>query len=224
MGVDPKILIGGLVALAALLFWYNSRSDDATSAPTIARPAETAQTAPPLVGTTGSRTAAARRGNVNLAGDRSRLRVRPVDATRSDTDPTLRLDLLSRLSNVKFEPAHRSVFEIGAVAPPQADLLAAMKNKPILPPKPVIGQYPILSTQQPVNIPLKYYGFVKPMEPGQANRGFFLDGDDVLMASEGQVLKRQYLVVELAPNSARLEDTQRKQGQTLPVMPAAVQQ
>jgi hypothetical protein len=124
---------------------------------------------------------------------------------------------------VKFEPARRSVFEIGAVAPPQAELLAAMKNKPILPPKPVIPQYPQFSTP-PVNIPLKYYGFVKPMEPGQANRGFFLDGDDVLMASEGQVLKQRYLVVELGPNAARLEDTYMKKGQSLPVMPAAVQQ
>ena len=80
-------------------------------------------------------------------------------------------------------------------------------------------------------IPLKYYGFEKPAQsvvnPNVAstvgnNRGFFLDGDNVLVASEGEVLKQRYLVVELTPNSARLEDTQMKQGQTLPVVVAAM--
>ena len=46
----------------------------------------------------------------------------------------------------------------------------------------------------------------------------------MLMASEGQMLKQRYLVVELGPNTAKMEDIQMKQGQTLPVMPAALQQ
>ncbi|MBV8706544.1 MAG: hypothetical protein JO028_05105 [Acidobacteriaceae bacterium] len=225
MGIDPKILIVGLAALAVLLFWYNSRSDEETSTPVVTRPAETAQTAGSPVATTGSRRTVARRSNDNLTSDRSRLRVVPIDATRGDIDPTLRLDLLSRLSTVKYEPARRSVFEIGA-APTPAELLAAVKNKPVINPKPPSQTvYPPVTTQPPpVNIPLKYYGFAKPMEPGQVNRGFFLDGDNVLMASEGQVLKQKYLVVELAPNTARVEDTQMKQGQTLPVVTPATTQ
>ncbi|MBV9223095.1 MAG: hypothetical protein JOZ45_09490 [Acidobacteriaceae bacterium] len=227
MAVDPKILIGSLVALAALLFWYNSRSDEGTSTgtPATTRPAEATQTAGSPAATTGSRTTVARRSNDNLTSDRSRLRVRPIDATRGDIDPTLRLDLLSRLSTVKYEPARRSVFEIGA-APTPAELLAAVKNKPIINPKPPTPtpQYPTITAPPPVNIPLKYYGFAKPMEPGQVNRGFFLDGDNVLMASEGQVLKQKYLVVELAPNTARVEDTAVKQGQTLPVVTPATTQ
>ena len=91
-------------------------------------------------------------------------------------------------------------------------------------------------------IPLKYYGYVRPAEtvanakqpngvnnrpktPANvvsANRGFFLDGDNVLVASEGDLLKQRYLVVALTPNSARLEDTQLRQGETLPVIAAAM--
>ncbi len=224
VGLDPKILIGGLVALAALLFWYNSRSDETASAPaTAARPAVTTQTA--SAPSTGSRTTGVRRGSGNGVNDRGKLRLRPIDPTRGDVDPTLRLDLLNRLSAVKLEGAHRSLFEIGAL-PPAALLASAIKNRPILPPKPLPPtQYPPLSTAPPpVNIPLKYYGFVKPMEPGQVNRGFFLDGDNVLVASEGQVLNHRYLVVELAPNTAKMEDTQVKQGQSLSLVPAALQQ
>ena len=72
-----------------------------------------------------------------------------------------------------------------------------------------------------VNIPLKYYGYVRRGERAAGNRGFFLDGDNVLVASEGDVLKSHYLVVELTPTSARMEDTQMRQGQTLPVVQAA---
>jgi hypothetical protein len=228
LGIDPKILVSGLVALAAILFWYNSRSDEGASAPasTGTRPAEVTPAVQTPAPAAKSRTPVVRRGN-NLSNDRGRLRLLPtIDATRGDIDPTLRLDLLSRLGAVKFEPARRSVFELGAAAGPEASSLASLKDRPIIPPKPLSPpQYPPLSTAPPpANIPLKYYGFVKPMEPGQTNRGFFMDGDNVLVANEGQVLKQRYLVVELSPTTAKMEDIQVKQGQTLPLVPAALQQ
>jgi len=45
------------------------------------------------------------------------LRIRPVDATRGDIDPTLRLDLLERLQKVPQAKVTRSLFELQAVAP-----------------------------------------------------------------------------------------------------------
>jgi hypothetical protein len=71
------------------------------------------------------------------------------------------------------------------------------------------------------NIPLKYYGFVKAGPNTQSNAGLFLDGDNIVVGTEGELLMRRYLVVTLGPTSARLEDTQIKKGQTLPVIPAA---
>jgi hypothetical protein len=73
----------------------------------------------------------------------------------------------------------------------------------------------------PVNIPLKYYGFVKPASRVDANRGFFMAGDNVLVGIEGDMLMSRYLVVSLTPTSARIEDTQMKQGQDLLVAPEA---
>ncbi len=63
------------------------------------------------------------------------------------------------------------------------------------------------------------------MRPGQrtdGNRGYFMDGDNILMATEGDVLKSRFLVVALSPNTARVEDIQLKQGQDLPLIPEAV--
>ncbi len=71
---------------------------------------------------------------------------------------------------------------------------------------------------------MKYYGFAKPVDKAENNRGFFLDGDNILIASEGEVVKSRYLVVELTPTSARLEDTQVKKGKALPLEPEAKDQ
>ncbi len=214
VGIDPKILIGALIAFAALLFWYNSRGDEETSAPTVARPASA--TAP----ITRPHTPVRRTVNTN---DRGTLRLRPIDPTRGDVDPTLRLDLLARLQKLQPAAGGRNLFELGPppLTPAQKAAIAnAPKIVPKMPPQPVARTTPIVPT---VDIPLKYYGFAKPTDKGQANSGFFLDGDNVIVASEGQLVKQQYLVVELTPTSARLEDVHLKAKQTLPVVPEFMQ-
>jgi hypothetical protein len=227
VGIDPKILVGGLIVVAGFLFWYNSRSDDVPSSP--ARSSVSARTdAPPGVvpapaaPAPKARGSNARRSTSQLANDRGTLRLRPVDATRGDIDPTLHLDLLSRLRAVEQSPSTRSLFEIQAT--PLASTAPPIKG-PVIMPKPLPGPAPSVagasSGPPPLNIPLRYYGFVRPAEIGKTNSGLFLDGDNVLVASEGQVVKQRFLIVELTPTSARLEDTQLRQGQLIPVEPVA---
>ncbi|MBV9300698.1 MAG: hypothetical protein JOY62_09425 [Acidobacteriaceae bacterium] len=231
IGLDPKFIVVGLIAVAALLFWYNSRSDVETPS----RPAAgggssetsaggvTATRAPgnALTGR-GTTPAAARRAQ--RTNDHSTLRMRAIDATHGDIDPTLRLDLLARLQSLQEGGNSRNLFEMGAApAPGMTDDQGRPIKHPIIPPKP-IPQPPVIpgSANDPmadVNIPLKYYGFSKPVGKPQSNRGFFLDGDNILVASEGELVKQRYLVVELTATSARLEDTQVKKGKTLPIVP-----
>ncbi|HZQ55325.1 MAG TPA: hypothetical protein VFB14_24215 [Bryobacteraceae bacterium] len=222
LGIDPKLLVAGLLVVAGVLFWYNSHGEDeGPSTPT--RPAARTESSATPSTIAKSRGLVQRRGGT-AAGERGTLRLRAIDATRGDIDPTLRLDLLARLQNVT-EPANpRNVFEMGP-SPQAAALLKQQMHGPTIVPKPLP---PVMSPAQMANakptvaIPLKYYGFVKPVENGKSNQGFFLDGDNVLVASEGEVLKQQYLVVALTPNSARLEDIRLKQGQTLAVVPEAL--
>jgi hypothetical protein len=224
LGVDPKILVGGLIAVAATLFWYNSRSDDVPSS--LSRPSASIRTdapnfTPPAAASAPkARASNARRSASQLANNRGTLSLRPVDATRGDIDPTLHLDLLSRLQAVEQSPSTRSLFEIGAVTPPASS--AAPIKGPVILPKPLPGApAPAATAPPPINIPLRYYGFVRPAETGKTNSGLFLDGDNVLVVSEGQVVKQRFLVVELTPTTARMEDVQLRQGQTLPVVPVA---
>jgi hypothetical protein len=219
VGIDPKLLVGGLVVLAGLIFWINSRGDDTPSAG-VSAPRSGVSPAPIVPVSARSKTI--RRGHVNA--DRGVLRIRPVDATRGDIDPTLRLDLLARLQSVEQAKPGRSLFEIGPDPVVVAAPLPAVPKGPIIP---VVSQQTVAGPVQPlapqVNIPLKFYGFVRPAEKGQNNRGLFLEGDNILIASEGELIDHRYLVRELNAANARLEDTQIKQGQTLPVVPEARQ-
>ncbi len=223
--VDPKILFGGLAAIILLLWWFNSRGDEETNAPaaTTVRTGVTPAPAVPLrVRTPVSRRAVA-------MNDRGSLRLRPIDPSKGDIDPTLRLDLLARLQRLQPMSGGRSLFESGGL--PATGVTVVPMHAPVLRPGPIptggMPGNPLMGGAPVPSIPLKYYGYVKPnqMPTGlklTSNRGFFLDGDDVVVASEGDVLKQQYLVVELTPNSARLEDTRLRQGQTLPVVPVAM--
>ncbi len=222
LGVDPKILVGALIGVAALLFWYNSRGDEQPVAGAGAHVAEPANVTPAVIAKSHAQSER-RRG---MHDDRGTLRLRTVDPTHGDIDPVLRLDLLDRLSRVQAPSGTRNLFESGPAAQ-MAQGTTPLPNRIIpvkaIPAAPAIGAYPI-TTQLEANIPFKYYGFAKPLNPGEANRGFFMEGDNIMAAAEGQLIQQRYLVVQLTPNTAKLEDTQAKMGKTLQVVPEAVEQ
>jgi hypothetical protein len=96
------------------------------------------------------------------------------------------------------EPAKIKVMPAGPVEPP----------KPPAPPPP----------PKAPPIPLKFYGFVNPSKADN-KRAFFLDGDDIVIAGEGDTIKKRYKVIRIGINSAVVEDTQFKSNsqQTLPL-------
>jgi hypothetical protein len=221
MGLDPKIIVVVLIGVAALLFWYNSRGDEEGGVPASTARPPTAATPPIAAGRAPTPGAAAMRRSTKT-GDHGTLRLRPVDATHGDVDPTLRLDLLARLQSVTPSGNARNLFQMGAA--PLTDAAGRPIAHPIIPVKPVAPPPTPTPAVAIVNIPLKYYGFAKPIGTGESNRGFFLDGDNILIASEGEVVKDRYLIVELTATSARVEDTQLKQGKPLPLEPEAKDQ
>jgi len=219
LGAEPKkvAILVALLAGGIGMFIYNSQSGGGESPSP-----DQVHTAPPApstapIGTSRARPHATRR-TVN-ARERETLRIQTVDPRNGDVDPTLRLDLLTRLHSVQPLEGGRSLFEMGPapVTTPKLPPPVQVIPKPL----PGPGTNPTPAAEPVVNIPLKFYGFIRPKDKTGSNRGFFLDGDNVLVASEGELLKQRYLVVELTPSSAKLEDTQLKKGQTLPLVPEA---
>jgi len=224
VGVDPKFILGGLLAVALLVFYLNSRSSSENSS---GNTADTRSATPAIAypGTSGAKTV--RRRNRDAAYDRGTLRIRPVDASRGDVDPTLRLDMLARLQTISADTPGRSLFEVGpaaAVPSPEAVAKLNAKIEPAPLPAPSGPPPPDAPVTPQANIPLRYYGYVKAAGAHQHNQGLFMSGDNVVVALEGEKIEQRYLVMELTTTTARMEDTQIRQGQVLMLVPEANQQ
>lgn len=219
LGAEPKkvLVLAGLLVVAAGAYYWSSQPDTAGPAgsaggsPAV-RPATPQQmrSAPraaqtPRRGGAGSRT---------LGEFKPSLKV-PEGTDLTKIDPTLKLDLFAQVRNAPAEAGTRSLFDFGAVAPPAATQIAALPK--VAPIKPGFREYgppkpeppPVKVTPPPPQappIPLKYYGFQMP-RPG-AKKAFFLEGDDIFVAAEGELIKNRYKVVRIGVNSVVVEDTQ----------------
>jgi hypothetical protein len=146
----------------------------------------------------------------------------PKDLDPSHVDPNLHLELLAKLQQVKVESEGRSLFEIGA-APPTPVELAKLAEPGKIKPRPLGPQLPPpppppAPTAKAPQIPLKFYGFVNQSKAGD-KRAFFLDGDDIIIANEGDMIKKRYKIVRIGVNSAVVEDTVFKGDNTQQTLP-----
>lgn len=225
LGASPgKLAVLGLLGAVAVIFLVHNAitdqgppSSSTSSAPTPSATAEPAAEPSPA-----PQRAALRTGRRRIAQNESNtLRLRPIDARKGDIDPTLRLDLLARLQSLPFAPSSRSLFEAGPapLSPEAIKQMAALKINPGPKPPPVIRDAPVPPQIPP--IPLKFYGFIQAKGVAGPNRGFFLEGDNILVGAEGQVLLKKYKIVQLSANSAVMEDTTSNHRQTLILVPEA---
>jgi len=225
LGLDePKklMILGALVLVGGYLGFSNlspglSSAPAGTGSPTAARPG----VAPPDI----SQPARPARARSRVQSDEFHPVLhskRPEDRIDpAQVDPTLRLDLLAKVQKADLAGPGRNVFQFGQ-APPKPlppEPRIALKTKEIAkaeagPPPPPPGPPP------PPPINLRYYGFTSAA--GSAARtAFFLDGEDILVAKEGETLKRRYRVVRIGATSVVMEDTENKHQQTLQLAPEA---
>jgi hypothetical protein len=145
----------------------------------------------------------------------------PKGVEPSATDPTLHLNALAKLQDVKLEATTRSLFEISA-APPE--VLMAKDVAPIKVVRPFVGPKapppppPPPPTPRAPAIPLKFYGFVNPTRP-DVKHAFFLDNDEIIVAGEGDLIKKRYKILRIGVNSAEVEDTTFKGDNTKQTLP-----
>jgi hypothetical protein len=114
-------------------------------------------------------------------------------------DPTLRLDLLASVEQTQYEGNGRNIFtsEPDPVAIPQPGgpgVTDAPKAPVYIPP--VIPAAP--------QIPLKFFGFAN--RAGEPKRVFLIQGEEVFVAGEGEIVNRRYKVVRISPTSVEMQD------------------
>ena len=226
LGADRKrlVVLGGLVVLLVAVYFINRTPNADTPQPQAASnlpndPAALKRLPPASVTPMPEQRQSARRSETAIEDFKPSFKL-PEGADVSRIDPTLKLDLMAKLRDLPFEGGERSLFDFGAPPKPKTPPPPVQPIKPVTPapttaetpPAPVAPVKP-----PPPPIPLKFYGYVNPSRGG-LRQAFFLDGDDIFVAGENEMIRNRYKVIRIGVNSAVIEDTANKNQQTLPLI------
>jgi hypothetical protein len=113
-------------------------------------------------------------------------------------DPTLHLQQLNAIEQIKYEGSGRNIFVSQAEVVIPKPLTADTAN----PNEPNVYKVPPPAAQGP--IPLKFFGFAN--QPGETKKVFLSKGEDVFIAGEGEIIDRRYKVVRISPPSVEIQD------------------
>ena len=67
----------------------------------------------------------------------------------------------------------------------------------------------------PPPINLKFFGFAS--RPGEPKKIFLSQGEDIFIASEGDIVNRRYRVLHISPASVDIEDVLNNNKQSIPL-------
>ena len=205
------IMAGVLVALAlcCLFYAYNALYGGSTTPPStvapitpVTPPARTTRAAAAPT-TAGARTAAASAPGVSAT---------LIATTSASLDPTLDESAMHRTESLVYSGTGRNIFS--ATYTPPAPRLPTHVPPPRPRPGPVTPPAPI-GPPPPPPINLKFFGTAKRANTGL--QAFLLSGEDVYMASVGEVVAHKYKIVGISPNSIQVLDLQYNNTQTLPL-------
>jgi hypothetical protein len=201
----------GAVALCCIFYGYNALFGGTSSAPPpsiaplnrstgAATPVRQATQAPALTAPRNSQTA-------NIPG---------VDAvklanTSASLDPTLDETAMHRAESLVYSGNGRNIFSLTYTPP--APVIP--KNVPPARPKPVTLPPAPVGPPPPPPINLKFFGTAK--RANSAVQAFLLQGDNVYLASAGEIVAHKYKIISINLNSIQVEDLQNNNTQTLPL-------
>ncbi len=221
---NKTLVLGGLTLVAGYLFYSNVLSGPDASerqATTAASPSGRPGLASPARPRVAARSAA---GAPRIQEFKpSLVPKKGEEPDLASIDPTLRLDLLKRVQAVEKEGGERNLFQFTAAPPPPTPNVVAPKIVPKTPQQVAlekVQQQAQAAAAAPPPINLKFYGYLNHRTEG-GKRAFLLDGEDIIVAEEGDMVKKRYKIVRIGVNSVVVEDTQSASTQTLPLqMPA----
>ena len=136
-----------------------------------------------------------------------------VGTTSAQLDPTLHMEPMLVTESLVYSGSGRNIFSGVAEAPVVAiptPVITARNQAPLVPP-------PAPRPPGPPALPAINLKFFGTATQDGIRRAFLLNGDDVFVASIGDVVQRRYRVVSIAANSILVEDIPNSNKQTLPL-------
>jgi len=205
----------GVLLLVFVVYAYNSffggSPNPAATAPTVLAPVATRSSE----SREETETAVIPAGNARAvqSGAAPGVAAKRMASTSSSLDPTLDESAMLRTESLVYSGTGRNIFS-AISAPPVVIPTNVPKARPgvvlpVMPPMPV-GPPP------PPPINLKYFGTA--VRVNGRRQAFLLQGEDVYLASEGDIVARKYRIVTIGTNNIQVEDLVNKDTQTLPLM------
>jgi hypothetical protein len=130
-------------------------------------------------------------------------------------DPTLHPELMAENESFTYQGTGRNIFQAGSVAAPSAAAVKIEKVRGPIRPVNVAAAVPS-GPPPPPPINLRFFGFAARRDGSR--QAFLLHGDDVFVASVGDVVSHRYRVVSIAPASIQVEDLPFHNTQSLPLV------
>jgi hypothetical protein len=129
-------------------------------------------------------------------------------------EPHLRVDLLEKLRNEEYNGSHRNIFAFGPPPPPpiSPNDLNRLKHPPIGPQPP--------PPPPPVTVGATFFGYAFMPQSGR-RVAFFLDGEDVLVVTEGAVFLNRFRLDKIGNDSADVEEISSQRHVTVPMVAPA---
>ena len=128
-----------------------------------------------------------------------------VKVSEPRLDPTLDLDLLRQTEQIKYAGTARNIFMPGSLP------IEAVKKNPALDHSAPVA--PTIPPPPPIN--LKFFGFAN--KPGEPKRIFLSSGEDIFIATEGDIVNRRYRVLHISPTAVDIEDVLNSNRQSIPL-------
>jgi hypothetical protein len=193
---SKKTLAAGVLLIIALLLFIRMLAGGSSSG----NGAAASSAVPQLVPTV------ARRSPARRAGRTAEKSAGPVTPS---LDPRLHLALLNETESLDYTGKGRNIFKAQMDEPIPTPVAPAMveSQKPI-------GPEPPPPPPPPPPINLKFFGFVSG---SGAKRVFLSQGDDVFVASEGDIVQRRYKIMKINSGNVEVLDVLSNNRQTIPL-------
>ena len=199
----------GAVALICLVYAYNmlfgGSSSPAPTAPVVATSSASKIAATATSSSGGARSSTPGGGTPGVDAIK-------MASTSSSLDPTLDESAMLRTESLVYSGSGRNIFSAIYTPPPAA----IVKPKFPVRPGPVVPLPPPMPTGPPPPPPINLKFFGTARRGNGEMQAFLLQGEDVYLAAEGDIVARKYKIGSISANTIQVTDLQNNNTQTLP--------
>ncbi len=196
----------GAVALCCLIYMYNALFGGSSAPPPTPTPVVSAPPAPK------SSTSSSSQGPAPGATIAPGIAAKKMASTSSSLDPTLDESAMLRTESLVYSGNGRNIFS--AIYTPEVEIPKNVPGARIH----TVAEPPPAPTGPPPPPPINLRFFGTAVRANGVKQAFLLNGEDVYLASAGDIVARKYKIVSIGTSNIQVEDLQNNNTQTLPLV------